>query len=58
MSLIKAVLSGTATGKLWDVLEGAFGYREQDPPPEGPISEDEEVQDLPEEGVVTKGGLK
>ena len=58
MSLIKAVLGGTATGKLWDVLEGAFGYREQDPPPEGSVSDDEEAQDLPEEGVVTKGSLK
>ena len=58
MSLIKAVLSGTATGKLWDVLEGAFGYREQDPPPEGSVSDDEEAQDLPEEGVITKGSLK
>ena len=57
MSLIKAVLSGTATGKLWDVLEGAFGYHEQDPPAEE-VSADEEARDLPAEGTVTKGSLK
>ena len=57
MSLIKSVLASTATGKFWDVLENAFGYRELDPPKDT-VSPDEDAQDLPSESVTTKGDLK